>query len=71
MGGVPSGATLVDLNDDGLRNGLGNASPSDRDNDGVGWDRRTENAGSNESVPKNVAVNFYIKICNCRTGNCR
>ena len=69
--GIPSGATVVDLHNDGLGNGLGTASASDKNNDGIGFDRSTHNAGDNENRPKNVAVNFYIKICNCRTGNCR
>lgn len=68
---IPSDATIVDIHNDGPRNDLGTSSWSDDDNDGIGWDRRTEDAGSKESVPKNVAVNFYVKICNCRTGNCR
>ena len=28
-------------------------------------------AGDAETRPKNIAVNFFIKICNCRTPTCR
>lgn len=71
-GYLPPGTSFVDLHNDGRRsNNVGNAGPADNDNDGVGFDRKTENAGNGETRSKNVAVNFYIKICNCRTGNCR
>ena len=69
---LPSGATVVDLHDDGLYNGLGSAQVPDKNNDGIGFDRSTKDAGrSKETRSKNIAVNYYIKICNCRTGNCR
>lgn len=61
----------VDISGNGGENNIGNGSPFDHDNDGYSWDRRTENAGSNETRSKNIAVNFYIKVCNCRTANCR
>ena len=28
-------------------------------------------SGGNETRPRNIAVNFYIKICNCRTDICK
>lgn len=31
----------------------------------------TAAAGDAETRPKNIAVNFYLKICNCRTPHCR
>ena len=31
----------------------------------------TATTGNIETRPKNVAVNFYIKVCNCRTTNCK
>ena len=33
--------------------------------------RTTERTGGTETRPKNIAVNFYIKICDCRTPHCR
>ena len=32
---------------------------------------RVLSSGGNETRPRNIAVNFYIKICNCRTDNCK
>ena len=61
----------VDIGGNGRSNSIGNGSPFDHDNAGYSWDRGTENAGSNETRSKNIAVNFYIKICNCRAANCR
>ena len=48
---------------------VGNVAPS-------GIDSRvaiptTGTTGGNETRSKNVAVNFYIKVCNCRTDNCK
>ena len=34
-------------------------------------DQTTTTTGDNETRSKNVAVNFYVKICNCRTANCK
>lgn len=73
IGGEPPGTRLVDIPPDGWRIGYGpsGGAPSDNDNDDIGWDRITDDKGRKETVPKNVAVNFYIKICKCRTRNCR
>lgn len=55
----------------------GTGARSDYDNRGYGWDRRTERSGGtelrggNETRPRNITVNYYIKICNCRTENCK
>lgn len=32
---------------------------------------RVSRSGGDETRPKNIAVNFYMKICSCRTDNCR
>ena len=32
---------------------------------------RVPESGGNETRPKNIAVNFYIKICNCRGDICK
>ena len=34
-------------------------------------DSGVPSSGVNETRPRNIAVNFYIKICNCRTDNCK
>ena len=49
----------------------GTSARMDYDNHGFGWDRTTEGTGGNETRPKNIAVNYYIKICNCRTEKCK
>ena len=66
----------IDIHNNGPGNNLGMSVAQDADNNGFGWDRHTDesavpSAGGNETRSKNVAVNFYIKICNCRTENCR
>lgn len=66
----------VDILGDGRNNNWGILGSADLDNDGFGWDRTTGEspvsaAGGRETRPKNVAVNHYIKICNCRTPKCR
>ena len=66
----------IDILGDGRSNNPGTRAPQDFDNNGEGWDRTTSPAsvppaGAAETRPKNIAVNFYIKICNCRTPNCR
>ena len=60
----------VDVLDDGEHNNWG-SNQADQDNSGYGWDRTTVETGGSETRSKNVAVNFYVKICNCRTSNCR
>ncbi len=69
------GSSAIDIRDDGRANNLGSGS-SDTDNDGSDWDRTSQESavpsvGGMETRPKNVAVNFYVKICNCRTPNCK
>ena len=44
---------------------------TDYDNSGAQWRRETQDTGGEETRPENIAVNFYVKICNCRTSNCR
>ena len=63
------GSSAIDIRDDGRANNLGSGS-SDTDNDGSDWDRTSQESavpsvGGMETRPKNVAVNFYVKICNC------
>ena len=60
----------VDTLDDGENNNWG-SNQADQDNSGYGWDRTTAETGGSETRSKNIAVNFYVKICNCRTSNCR
>ena len=43
----------------------------DQPRGGWGIDRRTKPYGQHETRPKNITVNYYIKICNCRTPNCK
>ena len=52
---------------------VGNTGPggSDHDNSGAQWRRETQDTGGEETRPENIAVNFYVKVCNCRTSNCR
>ncbi|MCY4026290.1 MAG: hypothetical protein OXH75_08255 [Acidobacteria bacterium] len=49
---------------------IGSAA-DDYDNVGYGMERTTELSEGPETRPKNVAVNYYIKICGCRTANCK
>ena len=70
-----TGSSGVDIHEDGRGNDLGSGR-SDRDNDGVDWDRTSREStvprsGGKETRPKNIAVNFYVKICDCRTRNCK
>ena len=66
-----AGAVKVDILEDGNRNNVGTHRAWDRDNDGIGWDRTTQVTGDAESRPKNIAVNYFLKICWCRTPACR
>ena len=43
----------------------------DQPRGGYGMARTTAPHGQRETRPKNIAVNYYIKICNCRTPNCK
>lgn len=65
------GAVEVDILGDGPRNNVGTHAALDRDNDGISWDRTTHLTGDSESRPKNIAVNYFLKICRCRTPACR
>ena len=66
------GVTPIDILDDGWGNNIGTTAGVDKGDDGVGWDRTTERAGDiAETRPKNIAVNYFVKICRCRTENCR
>ena len=65
------GVTPIDILDDGWSNNVGTTAGVDKGDDGVGWDRVTERAGEGETRPANIAVNFFIKICRCRTPQCR
>ena len=62
-----------DIAGDGHYNNIGSGQRWDFDNNGHDSRRRTSETGGDdgESRPKNIAVNFYIKICDCRTENCR
>ena len=61
--------------------GAAGSADTDYDNRGYPMDSRTVDSGvpssavppsgGAETRPKNIAVNYYIKICNCRTPNCR
>ena len=51
--------------------GVGSGDTDWDGNVGYGIERTTHVGGSDETRPKNLAVNYYIKICNCRTTNCR
>ena len=51
--------------------GIGSGDTDWDGNTGYGIERTTHAGGSDETRPKNLAVNYYIKICNCRTTNCR
>ena len=44
---------------------------TDRDNRGFGWDRTTLEIGDVETRPRNVSVNYFLKICNCRSSTCK
>ena len=52
------------------------SADTDGDNRHYNKDSRTADStipasGGPETRPKNIAVNYYIKICNCRTPTCR
>ena len=61
---------LSDVGEVGLYN-HDNSRLTDHNNSGAQWRRETQEHGRDETRPRNIAVNFYIKICNCRTSNCR
>ena len=49
---------------------MGSRAGTDYDNTGGQLLRETQGHGREETRPENIAVNFYVKICNCRTSNC-
>ena len=60
----------IDIKEDGKGNNLGTGKADD-DNNGRGWDRNTQLTGGAETRPNNVIVNYFMKICLCRTEKCK